>query len=123
MFANGLIMRNFIKVSSQDSLQSSENYPNSFKRIQQDKNAIEGFMYTLWFKGSTGNAPEGETFGQQQNADGTLTKPTDHFQVQADAVNNPLTAINLGQRTISDYFTFPSPAGSILIQVGILLRS
>ena len=30
LFANGLLMRNFIKVSSQDALASSENYPNSF---------------------------------------------------------------------------------------------
>jgi uncharacterized protein len=121
-FANGLMMRNFIKISSEDSLQSSENTPNSFNRIKEDRDAIKNFLYKLWFKGSTNNAPEGETFGIQENPDGSLTTPEDHFEVVADAINNPLTSINAGQRNIQVFFTFPTPAGSIEIDVGIMLR-
>ena len=79
-------------------------------------------MYRLWFKGSTNNAPAGETFGQQENEDGSLTNPEDHFEVIADAVNNPVSSINAGNRNIQVYFTYPTPAGSIEISVGILLR-
>jgi len=122
LFANGILMRNYIKISAEDSLQASENTPNSFNRIKEDREAIRNFLYRLWYRGSTGSVPEGESFGQQQNEDGSLTTPEDHFQVQADAINNPQSEINLGQRTLTTYFTYPTPAGSIEIQVGILLR-
>lgn len=122
-FANGILMRNYIKISSEDSLQTSENSPNSFNRIIEDKEAIRQFLYKLWYRGSTGNVPEGETFGQQIDADGNSTFPEDHFQVTADAINNPQSEIDLGQRTIDVIFTYPTPAGSIQINVGILLRA
>lgn len=121
-FANGIMMREFIKVSAVDSLQSSENTPNSFNRIKNDKSAVEAFMYRLWFVGSTGNVPEGETFGQGQTDAGEPTGPTDHFEVTASPKNNPQAKINAGERNIDTYFTFPAPGGSIKIGVGILLR-
>ena len=122
LFGNGILMRNFIKVSAEDSLADSENTPNSNNRISSDKMALLTFMYGLWFRGSTGTAPEGETFGQSFNADGTPTVADDHFQVVADITNNPQANINLGERTIYVYFSYPAPAGSIVIGVGILLR-
>jgi hypothetical protein len=123
MFANGILMREYIKISAVDSLQTSENTPNSFERILEDKMAILNFLLSLWFKGSTGNVPPGETFGQGINDDGTPTKWSDHLIVQADAINNPQSKINLGERNVDTWFTYPAPAGSIEIGVGILLRS
>jgi len=122
LFGNGILMRNFIKVSAQDSLASSENTPNSINRIQADKMAVLTFLYNLWFRGSTGNVPEGETYGQGLNEDGSVTAPVDHFEVVANLTNNPQFKIDLGERNISVYFTYPAPAGSIEIGVGILLR-
>ena len=66
--------------------------------------------------------PTGETFGQQENLDGTVTAPEDHFQVKADPINNPQSDINAGERTIDSWFSYPAPAGRIKIGVGILLR-
>lgn len=123
LFGNGILMRNYIKVSAQDSLASSENTPNSFNRILTDRMAMLTFMYQLWEKGSTGLVAAGETFGQTFNEDGTPTVPEDHFQVIADLTNNPQNKINVGERNIWVYFSFPSPAGSIVIGVGILLRA
>jgi len=122
-YANGILMRNFIKVSITDSLQGSENTPNSLNRITSDKMAALQFMYSLWFRGSTGDVPAGETFGQNLDSEGNPTIPTDHFQVIADLTNNPQTQINLGERNIDVFFTYPTPAGSIRIGVGILIRS
>jgi hypothetical protein len=122
MFATGVLMRNYIKVSAVDSLSGSVNTPNSINRIRSDKMAILTFLYGLWFRGSTGSVPEGETFGQSFNSDGTATKPTDHIIVIADLTNNPQAQINLGERNVTVYFTSPPPAGSIEIGVGILLR-
>ena len=122
-FANGILMREYIKVSSVDSLQTSENTPNSFNRIKEDKTAILNFLYRLWFVGSTGNVPEGETFGQLTNDDGTPTTPEEHFEVQADAVNNPASSVQAGERNLDVYFSYPAPAGSIRISVGILLKN
>ena len=121
-FANGILMREYIKVSAVASLQLSENEPNSIGRIRADKMALLQFLYRLWNIGSTGSVPVGETFGQTLNTDGSDTKPEDHFEVKADLVNNPLDRIQLGERNLDTYFTFPAPAGSIKIGVGILLR-
>jgi phage tail sheath protein FI len=122
LFGNGILMRNFIKVSAQDSLSVSENTPNSFNRINADKMALLGFLYGLWYKGSTGTVPEGETFGQGQDTNGAVTVATDHFQVNSDISVNPQSKIDIGERTHQIYFTYPAPAGSIEIGVGILLR-
>ena len=122
LFGNIILMRNYIKVSSEDSLSSDENTPNTFSRITSGKMAILTFLYNLWTRGSTGRIPEGETFGQGFNADGTSTVAEDHFQVKADITNNPQASINVGERTYDVYFSGPSPAGSIFIGVGILVR-
>jgi hypothetical protein len=81
------------------------------------------FLQRLWSSGSTGKVPLGETFGIAQNADGTQTKFEDHVEVIADAVNNPQTNINAGERNIDVYFTYPAPAGSIRIRVGLMFRN
>lgn len=122
LFANGILMREFIKISSVDSLQDSENTPNSMARVRQDANAIYLFMLNLWDKGSTGNVSEGETFGISENEDGSTTSFEDHVEVKADIINNPQSQLNAGERNIDVAFTYPSPAGSIEIGVGILLR-
>jgi phage tail sheath protein FI len=122
LFANIILMRNFIKVSGEDSLNETENTPNSINRIRSSKMAMLTFLYRLWERGSTGNVAIGETFGQSEDEDGNLTSPEDHFQVIADITNNPQTKINLGERNIWVYFTGPSPAGSIVIGVGVLIR-
>lgn len=123
MFANGIMFRDFIKVSAVDSLQDSENYPNTYDRIKADRMAILQFFYQLWERGSTGSVMTGETFGQSIDANGAPTKPTDHFEVQADLINNPQSKINLGERNLDCWVTYPSPAGSIKIGVGLWLRS
>lgn len=120
-YANGILMRDYIKISVVDSLSDTENEPNSFNRIQSSKNAVLNFLYQLWNYGSTGNSPKGETFGQTFKTDGTPTNPEDHFEVIADLTNNPQSKIELGERNIDVYFSYPSPAGSIKIGVGILL--
>jgi phage tail sheath protein FI len=122
LFGNGILMRNYLKISAEDSLAKTENTPNVYNRITASRMALLTFMYTLWKRGSNGDVSEGETFGQSFNEDGTKTKATDHFEVTADLTNNPQSAINLGQRDIDIYFSYPSPAGSIFIGVGILLR-
>lgn len=122
-FGNGVLMKSFFTVSSVDSLVNAENTPNSFNRILADKSAIDTFLQNMWLRGSTGNVPTGETFGQGFKSDGvTPTQPEDHFFVQADIVNNPQSSLNLGNRNEDSWFTFPTPAGSIKIGWGFLVR-
>lgn len=121
-FGNSILMRNFIKVSSVESLAGSENTPNSLNRVTSDKMAILTFMYQLWNRGSTGDVPEGETFGQFLDASGNATKAEDHFQVIADTTNNTSSSLSAGERNLTVKFTYPAPAQSIWIGVGILLR-
>lgn len=122
-FGNVLTMRAYIKASAVDSLQVSENTPNSLNRVKEDRMAVLFFVRRLWESGSNGNVPEGETFGQSLNDDGSATTFDDHVDVRADLVNNPQSKLDLGERNIDVYFTYPAPAGSIEVGVGILLRS
>ena len=123
MFGNGIMMREWHKVSFVDSLFTTQNEPNNFARIKESKMAMLQFFYRNWSVGSTGNVPTGETYGQSINADGTPTKADDHFQVQADLINNPQSTIDAGNRNLDSWFSFPAGAASIKIGVGLLLRS
>jgi phage tail sheath protein FI len=119
-YANGILLRNYVKISVIGSLASDVNEPNSAERIKAGKMAILQFAQKLWDRGSTGSVPTGETFGQFQNADGSLTKFDDHFQVISDATVNTIASIQAGNRNYNIYLSFPTPAGSILISTGLL---
>jgi phage tail sheath protein FI len=121
-YANGIIMRNFLKISAEDSLRPTENEPNSINRIFAGRDAVLNFLYALWSRGSTGSVPEGETFAQTLDEAGELTGPTEAFQVVGDLTNNPQAKIEQGERNYDITFTYPAPAGSIQINVGIRLR-
>jgi hypothetical protein len=120
-FSNGLFMRNFIKISAQDSLQLSENTPNSNNQLKSDRDAVNNFMLGLWLNGSTGSVATGETFAQYQLADGSLSVFSDSVQVNIDPPVNTNASLQAGERNIEVYFAYPAPAGSIFIKVGILL--
>ena len=121
-FGNGILMREFIKISIIDSLEDTLNEPNNFERIKASRSAIVRFFFSLWRSGNTGNSPEGETFGQ--TIDPVTQQGTDisnHYQVQADLVNNPQASIEAGNRNLDSWFTYPAPAASIKIGVGLML--
>lgn len=120
-FGNGILMRNYIKVSAVDSLAPTENTPNSINRLRASKMAITTFLQKMWLSGSTGSVAEGETFGQYEKDDGSLSTADDAFQVSLDPIKNSRANLELGRRDIDTYFTYPAPAESILIGVGILL--
>lgn len=127
VFVNGLVMGNYIKVSSQGSLATTENLPLTFAKLQADRSAIDMFMRNLWRSGSTGNVPEGETFGGvvTQRDDGSLVASTyqQSVSVEANLANNPQSQISSGNEQIWVYFMRPAPAGSIRIGVGIQLAA
>lgn len=123
MFANGIMMREYHKVSFVDSLFPTQNEPNTMPRIKESKMAMLQFFYNMWQNGSTKSVPTGETYGQSINLDGTSTKPEEHFQVQADLINNTQSDIDSGNRNLDSWFSFPSGAASIKIGIGLMLRS
>lgn len=120
---NGLLMRNFIRVSAINSLKPTENEPNNITRIQASGESVLLFLYDLWDRGSTGTVPEGETFGQTVDDAGEFTQKENHLEVVANGTNNSQTDINAGKRNIDVYFTKPGIAKSIRIGVGIVLLS
>lgn len=122
-FANGILMKSYFLVSFVDSLKDTENEPNTFPRIRISAAALTSFYYRHWTSGSTGNAPAGETFGQLEKEDGSLTQPQDHYQVKADIFNNPTAQVVAGQRVIDSWFSYPAPAGTIIIGVGFFIPS
>lgn len=122
-FFNAIVMRDYFKVSAIDSLQSAENKPNSLVRIGEDAIAVQEFMRQHWERGSTGNVPLGETFGQYIDEAGNPSKFEDHVEVRGDLTNNTLASVQAGEEYINAYFTFPAPAGVIVVGVGIQVRS
>ena len=122
-FFNAIVMRDYIKISAINGLQTSENTPNSYQRIVEDGYAIKMFCFNLWNKGSTGSVPQGETFGQGFDAQGNPTTFEDAVSVTADMTNNTAASIAAGERYSHTYFTFPAPAGVIEVGVGVMVRS
>jgi hypothetical protein len=121
-FANSVIMRNYIKLSIVDSLQESENQPNVIALVREDRMLAVQFMHKLWLKGSTGDVPEGETFGQYEKEDGAMSAEEDAYEVVADASNNSVAQLQAGERNMDIWFMFPAPAGSIRIGVGLMYK-
>jgi hypothetical protein len=122
-FGNALAMRNYIKISGVDSLQDSENTPNDIGHVREDRSAMLQFMHRLWLYGSNGNAPEGETFGQYEKSDGSMSEEAEAYEVIADATNNPVASLQAGNRDIDIWFMFPAPAGSIKVGVGLRYKT
>jgi hypothetical protein len=121
-FANAVIMRNFIKVSMVDALQESENTPNTIANVREDRMKGCQFMHKLWLRGSAGNAPEGETFGQYEKDDGNVSSEEDAYEIIADASNNSVSQLQAGERNMDIWFMFPAPAGSIKVGVGLMYK-
>lgn len=121
-FGNAVVMRNYIKLSATDSLQESENTPNDIGHVREDRMAILQFLIKMWSRGSNGNIAEGETFGQYEKLDGTVSTREDAFEVVADARNNSIATLAAGERNLDCWFMYPAPAGSIKIGVGIIYK-
>lgn len=122
-YANATIQRNFIKISCVDSLEDSENTPNTIGNVREDRMAVLQFMNKLWRSGSNGSTKEGETFGQYEKDDGSLSTTEDAFEVIADASNNSVATLQAGERNIDIWFMFPSPAGSIKVGCGLIYKT
>jgi hypothetical protein len=121
-YANALIMRNYVKSSVVESLEESENQPNTIERVEEDRMAAYQFMHKMWLRGSNGSVPTGETFGQYMKENGQYSMETEAYEVIADASNNPVSVLQAGNRNIDIYFMFPAPAGSIKVGVGLIYR-
>ena len=122
-YSNAVIQRNYIKVSCVESLQDSENTPNTIANVREDRMAVLQFMNRLWLSGSNGNVHEGETFGQYEKADGSMSTKEDAFEIIADASNNSVATLQMGERNIDIWFMFPAPAGSIKVGVGLIYKT
>jgi phage tail sheath protein FI len=121
-YSNAVIMRNFVKISCVDSLQDSENTPNDIGHVINDRMACLFFMNRLWNQGSSGNVPTGETFGQYQKSDGSMSGIDEAFEIIADASNNSIASLMAGERNVDIWFAFPAPGGSIKVGVGLIYR-
>lgn len=122
-YANAVLQRNYIKVSCVDSLQDSENTPNTIAYVREDRMAVLQFMNKLWRNGSNGSTREGEFFGQYEKDDGSMSTIEDAFEVIADATNNSVATLQAGERNVDIWFMFPAPAGSIKIGVGLIYKT
>ena len=121
LFANYLLMQNFIKVSAVESLHRTESRPNRITALQEYGRAIQDFGRKL-YEGSFpfGIDPAG-AFGEFFLPDGEVSGFDDVFIVQADQFNNPNSSINNGEGNIFVRFFPPAPLESLAIGVGVLI--
>lgn len=121
-YSNAVLERNYVRESIVGSLRDSENTPNDIAHVREDRMAALQFMNRLWMYGSTGNVPEGETFGRYELDDGSMSSKDDAFEVVGDASNNSVATLQEGNRNLDVWFMFPAPAGSIRVGVGLIYK-
>lgn len=120
-YGHYLLMQNFIKISSVESLYRAENKPNRLSSLKLYGDAIKDFGRKLY----TGSFPYGidtaGAFGEYTKSDGTLSGFDDVFIVQADQFNNPNESIVIGEGNVFVRFFPPPLLGSLAIGVGVLI--
>ena len=113
-----LLLENFIKVSSVESLHFAESRPNRITALQEYGRAIRDFGMRL----DQGSFPYGidpnGAFGSFPRADGKPATFDDKYIVQADQFNNPNASIQAGEGNILISF-LPTP---LLESLGIGIR-
>jgi hypothetical protein len=113
-----LLLENFIKVSSVESLHFAESRPNRITALQEYGRAIRDFGMRL----DQGSFPYGidpnGAFGTFTKPDGKLATFDDKYTVQADQFNNPNASIQAGEGNILISF-LPTP---LLESLGIGIR-
>lgn len=121
LFANYLLMQNFIKVSAVESLHRTESRPNRITAIQEYGRAIKDFGRKLYEGSYPFGIDSSGAFGQFFLPDGSVSKFDDVFIVQADQFNNNNASINNGEANIFVRFFPPAPLESLGIGVGVLI--
>lgn len=121
LFGHYLILQNFIKVSSVESLYRAENRPNRLSALKEYGQAISDFGQKLY----NGSFPFGidrdGAFGEFTKDDGSLSTFEDVFIVQADQFNNVPSQIAIGDGDIAVRFFPASLLESLAIGVGVTI--
>jgi hypothetical protein len=121
LFGHYLLMQNFIKISTVESLYREENRPNRLSAIKENGEVIRDFGRKLY----EGSYPFGidinGAFGDFIKDDGTESRFDDVFTVQADEFNNTSGGIAVGESNIFVRFYPPSLNESMAIGVGVLI--
>lgn len=121
LFANYILMQNFIKVSAVESLHRTESRPNRITALQEYGRAIKDFGAKLYEGSFPFGIDASGAFGEFFLEDGSISGFDDVFIVQADQFNNPNTSINNGEGSIFVRFFPPAPLESLGIGVGVLI--
>lgn len=116
LFENYMLMQNFIKVSTVESLVTKEQLPNRFKALKEYAEAINDFGRKL-FNGAFpfGIDPEGAFI------DYPGSRFEDVWQVQANEFNNVQAGIFLGEGNIFVRFGPAPPLTSLGVGVGVVI--
>lgn len=121
LYGHYLLMQNFIKISSVESLYRAENKPNRLSSLKLYGDAIKDFGRKLYSGSYPYGIDSGGAFGEYTKSDGNLSKFEDVFIVQADQFNNPNESLVIGEGNIFVRFFPPPLLGSLAIGVGVLI--
>jgi hypothetical protein len=121
LFANYLVMQNFIKISSVESLYKVENRPNRLSSLKIYADSIKDFGKKLYDGSFPFGIDSDGAFGEFTKQDGTLSGFEDVFIVQADQFNNPNSQIIIGEGNIFVRFFPAAPLTSLGIGVGVTI--
>jgi hypothetical protein len=119
LFLTYLIMQNFIKISSVESLYKVENRPNRLSSLRVYGDAIRDFGKKLYEGSFPFGIDSDGAFGEFTKPDGTQSGFEDVFVVQADQFNNPNSQITIGEGNIFVRFFPASSLSSLGIGVGV----
>jgi len=121
LFINYLVMQNFIKISSVESLYKVENRPNKLSLLKTYADSIKDFGKKLYDGSFPFGIDSNGAFGQFFKADGSVSTFEDVFIVQADQFNNTNSQLAIGEGNIFVRFFPPAPLTSLAIGVGVVI--
>lgn len=104
MFANLLLMQNFIKISVVESLSQAENRPNKLSKLKDYGNKARDFGFKLYEGSFPFGIDSDGAFGDFKKADGSDSQFEDVYTVQDNEFINDQTSLMNGEGNILIWF-------------------
>ena len=117
---SALLVENYFRNSGVQFSAYMENEPNVAKRVRVGAEAIKDFVWEFWNYGSNGKGTPGESMGQFEKSDNTLSTFPEHYILEFGPKVNPVDRLFTGQRVFDLWISLSTPTKRVVLGVGLM---